>query len=387
MDPRTQNPFETLSPPHRPQATSTGTYRTATLICRSGSAVVNAIQTSNTESQRASQQASKQPSMAGCQNSVVRALCSATIAATSFAVAVEAWEPQRQQRSPRRWRVTQPKSFFYCGWNNKGEPSAVGASLAPPFPLFDPFSSTTTTTNLAAATSEVISPDRSLAIDDIIETDKSNKDLVMESLRHLTRGGSGSDIRGHFVNHSWGPEEADGDDGVWKQGAKSSRRSVQLQPLLNEVARAIQNDDDDDGNQDTATPPRTRRKTAVLTPLAAYCIGRALAISITNATTTGSLLMKQNRPLVVGIGVDPRPHGRRLADALADGIRSGNGNRNTQQPAVHVAMTVGIATTPACASFCRYDLCDAAVVRMCRRNFIRSYETENRTVGCHCRRV
>jgi len=95
---------------------------------------------------------------------------------------------------------------------------------------------------------------------------------------------------------------------------------------------------------------------APLTPFAAYCLGYGLAQLVlsdkqqrnkqldTTTTTT---------PIRIALGQDPRSHGMRLADSFARGVESvGN---------VQVLYT-GIATTPACAAFCRLHNTDAAVM-------------------------
>lgn len=128
--------------------------------------------------------------------------------------------------------------------------------------------------------------------------------IISASLKQL-RVSNGSDIRGRFVDHA-------------------TRGPLSL------VAHAI---------QDAATDLPS------LTPFAAYCIGNALATP---------MVLDRKTPLTIAIGMDPRTHGSRLADALARGAEAVEGAR---------VVFTGIATTPACANFVRLQKCDAAVVR------------------------
>jgi hypothetical protein len=107
----------------------------------------------------------------------------------------------------------------------------------------------------------------------------------------------------------------------------------------------------------------------LLTPFAAYCIGNALGLELHDelllvqeprsnegANSNGGGKGDDDEKIAtVAIGVDPRGHGIRLADSLARGIEAVGNVR------VHFC---GLATTPACAAFCRMkdDRCDAAVV-------------------------
>jgi Phosphoglucomutase/phosphomannomutase, alpha/beta/alpha domain I len=138
--------------------------------------------------------------------------------------------------------------------------------------------------------------------------------VISSSLKQLTV--HSSDIRGRFVDHA----------------ALGSLASV---------AHAIQKASTTAGSQ----PP--------LTPFAAYCLGNALAKQLLSDKSHTN-----NTPITIAVGMDPRPHGMRLADALARGAESATSADDT---VVRVVFT-GIATTPACAAFVRMRKCDAAVV-------------------------
>jgi phosphomannomutase len=105
-----------------------------------------------------------------------------------------------------------------------------------------------------------------------------------------------------------------------------------------------------------------------LTPLAAHCIGSALAGMLHDAkraTMPNSPNDDGGTPAVsdgdghdsavvtIAVGIDPRPHGMRLADALARGAEAVSRTR---------VVYTGIATTPACASFTGGGGVDAAVM-------------------------
>jgi hypothetical protein len=92
-----------------------------------------------------------------------------------------------------------------------------------------------------------------------------------------------------------------------------------------------------------------------LTPLVAYFIGQAFAETILQSTVLVS-------NTTICIGIDPRTHGIRLAEAVACGIESYAKSRKSDNQFISTLFT-GIATTPACASFVRMKQCDAAVVR------------------------
>lgn len=135
--------------------------------------------------------------------------------------------------------------------------------------------------------------------------------IISHSLKQLIRSG-GSDIRGRFVDHA----------------------------VCGSLALAV------NAIRDAAPQPPP------LTPFSAYCIGHALAtLMLMNTEKTAT----SQTSITICIGMDPRSHGTRLADALARGAESVVGT--------NVVFT-GIATTPACAAFCRLQKCDAAVVRI-----------------------
>jgi hypothetical protein len=80
----------------------------------------------------------------------------------------------------------------------------------------------------------------------------------------------------------------------------------------------------------------TGTASAALTPMAAHCLGHAFGTMVKDMT--GRETVK------ICIGMDPRPHGPRIADGFARGAESVAG--------VQVVFT-GIATTPAMFEFCR----------------------------------
>lgn len=138
--------------------------------------------------------------------------------------------------------------------------------------------------------------------------------IIADSLQQLYRGG-GSDVRGRFVD--------DGGGG----GAAS----------IESLARAIR-----------AAGPAA----PLLTPLAAYGLGWALATMMLQEG--GSEKDRATTPTLC-LGRDPRTHGPRLVDAVRSGAES--------VPSGHVKVVcTGLATTPACAAFCRSKKCDVAVV-------------------------
>jgi hypothetical protein len=163
--------------------------------------------------------------------------------------------------------------------------------------------------------------DASLGSRSKADSDIDDRKVILASLRQLTN--KSSDIRGRFVDHDL------------------LNGSTEL------VAAAIRRD----------SALSSQNQQPALTPLAAYFIGQAMATQIRQATDAESNNGNDElqRPVTIGIGVDPRPHGQRLAHALACGMES--------IPRVQAAICQGMATTPACASFCRSNLCDAAVVR------------------------
>ena len=134
-------------------------------------------------------------------------------------------------------------------------------------------------------------------------------DALTESIQQLTR--SGSDIRGRFIS--------DDDD-------------IQAAPK--------------DG-------------IPALTPLAAYCLGQGLARQL-RETFSSSTHDDKSAPITVGLGMDPRWHGTILADALARGLTSAS---TSSESLIKVKFNTQICTTPAMATFCRMEKCQAAVVR------------------------
>jgi hypothetical protein len=136
---------------------------------------------------------------------------------------------------------------------------------------------------------------------------------IIRSLKKLC--GSGSDIRGRFVDHD---------------------------NSFHSLLAAIQE------NEAASSQP-------ALTPFATYCIGYSYANSIAESVSNSSL--------TICIGVDPRTHGVRLAEAFACGVRAylSSDSRNRSPMAL---VYTGVASTPACASFVRSEQCDGAVVRL-----------------------
>jgi hypothetical protein len=131
--------------------------------------------------------------------------------------------------------------------------------------------------------------------------------ILRRSLQQLTT--QGSDIRGKFVSH---------------------RQRGSMAVVAHEIAASAETE-------------------APITPLAAHCLGYGLAqIMKRNDNESGG----KKQP-TLAVGVDPRDHGFALADAICRGAESAGGVR---------AVFTGLATTPAMASFCGMDLCQAAVV-------------------------
>ena len=83
-----------------------------------------------------------------------------------------------------------------------------------------------------------------------------------------------------------------------------------------------------------------------LTPLAAYCFGSSFAETVKTQ-------LPNKEEIKICIGVDPRPHGVRLADSFARGIESVDGAK---------AVFNGLATTPSMSHFCQADLCDGGAM-------------------------
>jgi hypothetical protein len=116
--------------------------------------------------------------------------------------------------------------------------------------------------------------------------------------RSFDKLASGSDIRGHFLDHE----------------RLSNINSVALK--ISNFAHA-----------------------APLTPLAAHCLGFAYATMLDEEQKGSS-----KDPVIIAVGKDPRSHGNRLVDAFGRGAESVDN--------VKVVFT-GIATTPAMFDFCR----------------------------------
>jgi phosphomannomutase len=152
--------------------------------------------------------------------------------------------------------------------------------------------------------------------------------ILLRSIHSLCS--QGSDIRGRFVDHA-------------RLGSISSvAREIGRQQLL----------------EGGSTYPS-------LTPLAAHCFGYALADMLIeqrqntqqqNGENTENI-NNDNNTITIALGQDPRTHGMRLIDALARGAES-----RLPDGGICVVYT-GIATTPACAAFCRIlHKADAAVM-------------------------
>ena len=151
-----------------------------------------------------------------------------------------------------------------------------------------------------------------------------NIDSVIRSLRKLC--GSGSDIRGRFVDH---------DDSI------------------HSLVEAIQE------SEAVSNQPS-------LTPFASYCIGYSYANAIAESISTSA-------HGTICIGIDPRTHGIRLAEAFACGVVSYSKAYSTNRCSLTLVFT-GSATTPACASFVRSQQCDGAVVSKLFRIYLKKEE-------------
>jgi len=80
--------------------------------------------------------------------------------------------------------------------------------------------------------------------------------------------------------------------------------------------------------------------------LAAYCFGSSFADMVRSE-------LPGKDTVQICIGVDPRPHGIRLADAFARGVESVDGVK---------AIYNGISSTPSMSHFCQADLCDGGAM-------------------------
>ena len=207
-----------------------------------------------------------------------------------------------------------PLEDFTVSSSTPSQPlTSFTGSTAPPTFLVQAFN--TDEANAAGATAGMMTE-----CDDVNRPPSLN--ILLRSLNRLCY--SGSDIRGTFVDH---------------------KRLGSISSVAHEIAAHSGS-----GQQ----PP--------LTPLAAYCFGHALA----------AMLLEQpqqqrpdsDKPITIVVGQDPRPHGKRLADAFGRGAEScSGGNREVR------CVYTGIATTPACAAFAvseslrdGTDGCDAAVM-------------------------
>ena len=211
------------------------------------------------------------------------------------------------------FRQSKHSSTFNNAWHSIGErktsatpllrlPSNIANVLAPSNDI-----RTDTNSNVclsASSTSKVdLRPD----------TEKVGS-TITQSLRKLCS--SGSDIRGRFVDH---------DDSI------------------HSLVAAIQE------NEAISSQP-------ALTPFAAHCIGYSYASAIAQS-------LSQSSQGSICIGVDPRTHGVRLAEAFACGIRAYLNSDSRNSSSISLAYT-GAATTPACASFVRSKQCSGSVVRI-----------------------
>lgn len=146
--------------------------------------------------------------------------------------------------------------------------------------------------------------------------------ILVRSIQALASTGN-CDIRGRFLDHSHSP------------GLSS----------INNVAYAIAK----------VFNSADQRQQPVLTPLAAHCLGQALAqFLIERRTNSKDTTNTNRRALAVVIGQDPRLHGMRIVDAVARGIEfmtiPSDDESAPPQPAVLVFYT-GLASTPACSAF------------------------------------
>jgi len=121
---------------------------------------------------------------------------------------------------------------------------------------------------------------------------------------------SGSDIRGQFVDH---------------------QRTGSLTSVIHSII-----------DRSSSMPP--------LTPLAAYCFGASFANMVKQECADK---VNDDKLIKICVGLDPRPHGVRLADAFARGVEGVEGVQ---------AVYNGLSTTPSMFEFCRADLCDGGAM-------------------------
>jgi phosphomannomutase len=148
--------------------------------------------------------------------------------------------------------------------------------------------------------------------------------ILLRSIQSLSS--QGSDIRGRFVDHA---------------------RLGSISAVAHDIGRQQL-------SEGGATYPS-------LTPLAAHCFGYALADVLIEQhqknNAEGGETDDDDDIITIALGQDPRTHGMRLIDALARGAES-----RLPDGGVRVVYT-GIATTPACAAFCRVlNKADATVM-------------------------
>jgi phosphomannomutase len=248
---------------------------------------------------------------------------------------------QQKQQHPKK------KIVHHHGPGSPGASSSLALLLRriPPSPTTALYSTATSSTSSSSSPSSSISPSQSVVsnraaaasvCDDVNRPPSLN--ILLKSIQDLCPvASSNTDIRGRFVNHA-------------RLGSLSS------------VAQAIGRIKGDG-------------KIPSLTPFAAYCLGHALACNLhiwkTQQRQQPQPQQQQQQQqedvttsINILIGRDPRPHGTRLADAVARGAESysqsnnnnngkngGGGGGGANKVNVQVYYT-GIATTPGCAALC-----------------------------------
>jgi len=141
-------------------------------------------------------------------------------------------------------------------------------------------------------------------------------------LRSMSELANGSDIRGTFVDH----------------------------PRMGSIASVAHTVD---------ATASSKNKNALLTPLAAYCIGKAFVLQLVKEEKECGAILSNDSDFTttICIGTDPRSHGPRLADAFARGAKSvADNNRKIR------VLYTGLATTPSIMEFCCTNKCDYGVM-------------------------
>ncbi|GKY90343.1 hypothetical protein MPSEU_000008300 [Mayamaea pseudoterrestris] len=167
-------------------------------------------------------------------------------------------------------------------------------------------------------------------------------DSFTKSLVSLTTTGN-TDVRGKFLDH------------LNATDAAADQDATSFPSMLQQMYAST----DSNGNASSAAT------TGILSPLHAFCLGHALGRMLLADRHASGIAADDESTITVVLGRDPRPHGSRLASALAKGMVDAGSSVDADAASARISVVhqrAKLASTPSMAWIVAQRQADAAVM-------------------------